>query len=313
MIIKPLPPPDTVYWRALPLIFAGWLLIAIPVAMTMNGPGPPQVVLGLIIGTMFQQTLIAAGWAALGPGKLLWRLALSLAWACSMGAALAIPVFSLEGDASTVMFVVTMAGFWLVGQLPIWLAAMSFGLRLRYQGLDASTQALAVNDHKERQFGIGQLMAFTGLVAVILGIGRLIVASGLVPQTNRQMLSVLALMLCTQISIALPLLLAMFLRKRAIQASLLGVLFVVIVTIIELPVARQIFGVPSRMMAELAILIWINVFSLLWVIAFAVTVRNSGYQFGVPQPDEGIQYLDPVKPLPTLPRKEPGEIVHITE
>ncbi len=304
MIIPVVPVPTAVYWRVMPLIVAGWLLVAFSVLASLPG-GDGQFVLGLVFGTAFQHSLLAAAWAALGPGKLLFRLPMSLVWACLMGAAITLPLAVREKDPHTFVFVLTTAGFWCVGQVPIWLAVALFGLQLRHQG-----SAVAANDSKQRQFGIGQLMIFTAFVAVLLGIGRLLIAHGWLPKFEQEVVLLLALLLCAQVLISLPLLFGALLKSRVVAACISGTVFGIIVTSFEMSLAEKIiFPSPT---GESWILTWINFVGALWVLLFAAVVRFSGYQFGAPEEEPGIQYLEPEKPARAGYRR-PESVLYIDD
>lgn len=264
-------PPEAIYWNGAVLVALGWLLIGGAVGFFSD---ETPFMLGLVVATMFQQTVLAAAWSALGPGKLLWRLPFSLGWACLMGSALALPLAIFEKVDGTIMFVITTAGFWFAGQIPIWLVSLIFGLRLRHQGYPPDAA-----DAKSRQFGIGQLMTFTGFVALLLGAGRLVVASGWFYTPGRTDILLLGLLLATQLLITLPLLFGALLPKWSIPAMVVGLLFVIAVTYVEYPLASRIVG--SSGSEEFWTLIWLNFFSVIWVLIFAAVIRASSYHFGV--------------------------------
>jgi hypothetical protein len=287
MIIPVLPPPTAVYWRTLPLIVVGWLVACLTLTASMGGP-ETQLVLGLILGTVFQQAILAAAWAAIGPGKLLFRLPVSFVWACAMGAALALPIAAREHDPSVIVLVLTTAGFWFFGQIPVWLLVALFGVRLHYQA------AAVADDAKQRQFGIAQLMIFTTFVAALLGLGRWLIAVGWLPKFQSEVVLLLSLMLCAQVLIGLPLLFGALLKRRVLAGCVLGAFFGAVVTAIEMPLAYKIVQGPAP---DGSILIWLNIVSGIWVLLFAAVVRGSGYQFGPPEVETGIQYLEPNQPI----------------
>lgn len=287
MIIPVLPPPTAVYWRTLPLIVVGWLIACLTLTASMDGP-ETQFVLGLILGTTFQQAILAAAWAAIGPGKLLFRLPVSFAWACAMGAALALPIAAREHDPAVIVLVLTTAGFWFFGQIPVWLLVALFGVRLHYKAAPVTA-----DDAKQRQFGIAQLMIFTTFVAALLGLGRWLIAVGWLPKFQSEVVLLLSLMLCAQILIGLPLLFGALLKRRVLAGCVFGALFGAVVTAFELPLAYKIVqGAPG----DGSVLIWLNIVSGIWVLLFGAVVRGSGYQFGPPEVETGIHYLEPNQP-----------------
>lgn len=299
MIIKPLPAPTAIYWRVSPLIGCGWLLTLVLIA-SIRGIGPPSpFVVGLIIGTLFQLIVLASAWGALGPGKLLWRIPLSLVWTWTMGLAFALPE---HGDPQvSIVFMLIATALWLIALLPLWLTALGFGLRLRYQAESPDADAA-----KERQFGIGQLMIFTTFVAVLAGIAKLLLSSQLIPDPDREFITVISVLVVTQILLSVPLIFSGLLQQRVALASVIALALAAIVTVLELLTISQVMplGMPRQ---EYFVFTWANVFSAVWVLTFTAVVRGSGYRFGLPRPEQGIQYVGPLqeRPLRSLPAKLP--------
>lgn len=299
MIIKSVPAPTAVYWRVLALIGSGWLLtLVLFSSMHNSGPGNTFLV-GLIFGTLFQLIVLAAAWGALGPGKLLWRIPLSLVWTWTVGTAFALPVLTERGGAQVALvFLLIATALWAITLAPLWLTAFSFGLQLRYQAEspDADTA-------KERQFGIAQLMIFTAFVAVLAAIGKLILSSNLIPDPNRELLTVISVFVVTQILVGLPLIFSGLLQERVALASGIALVLVAIVTFFENLTMSQFVGrgFPPQ---EFYVLTWANVHSALWVLIFTAVVRGSGYRFGLPQPERGIQYVGPVQTRKLFPSLE---------
>src|SRR5688572_17571982 len=69
-----------------PLILAGIVLL---LALDPNGPSE-YVAIGVLLGTIYAHTTLAASWTALGPFSLVARLPLSLAWLAAMVVGLAV-------------------------------------------------------------------------------------------------------------------------------------------------------------------------------------------------------------------------------
>lgn len=69
-----------------PLLATSWLAMAL---VDMNG-GDDHLIIGATIGTILGQTTLASAWTAVGPGPLLWRLPLALAWCAVLIVALAV-------------------------------------------------------------------------------------------------------------------------------------------------------------------------------------------------------------------------------
>lgn len=296
MIIKPLPSPTAIYWRVSALLGCGWLLTLVLI-YSIRDYGPPNpFVVGLIIGTMFQLIVLASAWGALGPGKLLWRVPLSLVWTWTIGLAFALPELGrYSGRQVALVFMLVATALWALALLPLWLTAFAFRLRLRYQAEspDADTT-------KERQFGIRELMIFTTFVAVLAALAKLILNSQLIPDPDREFITVMSVLVVTQILVGVPLIFSGLLQQRVALATVVALVLVAVVTVLEHLTISQVMprGMPRQ---EYYIFTWANIHSALWVLLFTAVVRGSGYRFGLPQPEQGIQYVGPMQERPFSP------------
>lgn len=269
--------PQAIFWRAPVLIALGCAAIAVGVWFSEPGSRIHEYLIGPILGTMLQQVVLSAAWAAMGPGPWLIRAPLSLAWACLMGIAMAVPaMFSDRGGENPAEIVLFMALLWLGAQVPLWGVSRAFGLRLRHQAT-----AVPELEYRQRQFGIGQLMIFTTGVALLLGIGRMLIVSQLVTRSMQQELPFVAFLLTAQLVMSLPLIIATLLPRHVIWGVLIALVLMAGVTCVEIPLAKQFIGTGND---DKWIFSCLNLCSALWVFAFAAVVRWSGYHFGVPPP-----------------------------
>jgi hypothetical protein len=244
----------------LPLItLACILLAAIPIA-----PGDSALdhfLIGLVLGTFY----------ALGPGPLILRLPMSVLWVACL-----LLVFCLgsavrhQGDIGAIMTYSQVAQ-WVASQIPYWTIALIFRLRLRHwsQQDDEGLRA---------QFGIGQLMIITAIIGVLLAIGRILVAANFSDLDLDPEMPIFFFLVGTAIIVTLPLVCAAFLSRYAMGAMLAAVIFVVAVTIMELPLLEATIG--TRGGPDVMHLIWINTFTTVWVLAMVLAARLAGYQFG---------------------------------
>lgn len=167
----PSPPPASPLPLALTnlfLVLAGCFLLLV---ITPSGPATNHVAIGLLLGTLFGQINVAAAWGALGPGPLKWRWPLSLAWLGLLLAAFAVNISLHSGpNFSFPELVACFFGQWLLVQMLLWLMALLYALRIRHR------QELGLaSDRSDRQFGLRQLMLFTAVIGVLLGVGRALV------------------------------------------------------------------------------------------------------------------------------------------
>jgi hypothetical protein len=250
------------------LIALGCLLLAV----VRPEPGEGEfVVIGLIFGTLFGHTTLAAAWCALGPLPLVWRLPLSLLWL----AALVASFVAQNPPGPTEMFVVlaaAMLGQWLIVQAGLWVLAIAYGWRLRFQaGPDSSAPP-----QRERQFGIRQLMIVTAIVGVLLGTGRIILtnlpAEWNVPGRD---VAVIVFLGVAAILVTLPLVVAALLPKRSVPACVVVLIVIGVATIWEFPLLARVD--PSAPAEVGYLLCWINAFTAAWILSFTLSVRLCGY------------------------------------
>ena len=237
--------------------------------------------MGLVLGTVFQFSLLAGAWCVFGPASLMWRMPLSFAWAVLTGLFMTVPIALRGDDPSAHIALVIVAALWLVVQLVLWVTALCFGWRLRHQGTPPEK-----GGERQSQFGIGQLMAFTAFVAIVLAAGRLLLAYHLAQNMNPLGADwlFLTVMITAQVVVGLPLTLACLLPRYVVPSIAFCLVFIGIVSAVEAPVFLKVMGDPGPD-PELALMfVVLNLSSTFWTLAFAGVVRWSGYHFGVPAP-----------------------------
>ncbi|HUE73152.1 MAG TPA: hypothetical protein VMP01_19865 [Pirellulaceae bacterium] len=262
------------YFWVIPLLTLGLLLIAI-VKIDIGIPPLEYVTIGFWLGSMFGLTTLASAWAAFGPEPLLFRLPLSLVWvAMVIGAMLAnVALYAVPASELASELVIIGSGLlaqWLLVQLPLWGLVMFYGLRLRH--IDSRPQQA---DLRERQFGIRQLMIFTGLVGVTLGIGRILVGA----LSNRFSIDgegpIFVFLAVAAIVMTLPVLLAALLPRWAVPATVGMLLIVGLTTVVEVPLLDRIHGGWGPDMWHF---FWINAFTAGWIALVCVVVQRNGYR-----------------------------------
>lgn len=114
-------------------------------------------------------------------------------------------------------------GQWFVAQLPLWGLGVAYGLRLQHPD-----QAQTPVDPRDRQFGIRELLIFTTIIAVILGIGRVVVAS--LPRSilGDEEAGIFVFLAVAAVLFALPLLVAGLLPRYAGLAVAIGLAVIAI-------------------------------------------------------------------------------------
>lgn len=255
------------YW-AVPLILVGTFPLAVLDLHTSS-----HLTIGYVLGAIFGQTSLAAAWTVFGPLPLVWRLPLSVVWLALPLGAMAISIGPQNLD---VIFVTAacVPAQWLLVQLPLWVVALVFGVRLLHR-----SESPRLAHARDRQFGIGQLMIFTAIVGIAFGIGRSIVTTllshgGMGPTEPTQIFLAAA-----AIVITLPLLLAALLPKFAGPAVAIVVALIGLATAWELPLIGRLQnnGFPNSDQ-----LVSINAFTSAWILLFVVGMRFSGYRLAGP-------------------------------
>jgi hypothetical protein len=264
------------------VVAVNWLILA--AIEPDGGSGKEYVALGNLIGSMFAQATLAGAWSAWGPGWLIVRLPLSFGWLVSLSLALMINI-GLHGGPPDAVFVLSacMISQWLLVQIPLWLIALGFGIRLRY----------APQWPGEWQFGIRQLMILTAIVAVVLGVARTVFLQLAARFGERNAEPAIFIFLATAgVLMILPLLVAALLPRAALPASLVVLLLIALATSQEIPLLNKLLNENAGGGPNFYHFAWINGFQAFWVLAIVGAVRWCGYglaprtnfSIGSPQP-----------------------------
>jgi hypothetical protein len=239
--------------------------------MLVSPRAVPDFSLGLIFGTIFQQTLLASAWVALGPGPIDSRIRWSLAWIAVLATAFGVPLLATPGRGAVLAVVASLGGLWLFGQIPFWASTWMFRLHIQHQD-EMTTEAFG-----RGQFGIRQLMLFTAAIGLLLGIGRVVVSIDFLGARYLQYFLVNLLLLTAQVVMSVPLIYASLLRRFAVPSILIAIVFMVILTLGEIEVANQILGGGVKRKS----IYWCNAIGALWTLVFAICLRSCGYRLGV--------------------------------
>jgi hypothetical protein len=163
---------------------------------------------------------------------------------------------------------------WVLVQTPIWILVARYGLRVGYAN-DAST----VTDHRDRQFGIRQVMILTTIVAAVLGIGR-VVLGGLQGESgfaDWKSVLMMAFLVFANAIICLPVIAAALLPRGTLLATFGALLLVAFATAIELPL-MSLLAKPPTQASDLWIFGLINLFHCAWILTLLLLVRRSGFR-----------------------------------
>lgn len=238
---------------------------------------------GGIFGTFFGHTAVAAGWAAFGPGPVLWRIPLSLVWmvllCISWESNLVRQAQGAQG-AGGVMAVCLFVQ-WLLLQIPF---AVSKFVGTRLARID---ETRGPQIQKLWQFSVRQLITLTGIVCACVGVGRILAPtiqtgwarvgewSFYVPLTG--------IAACT----SLPLVMAMLLPKRSMIAAVAAFAWIAMAVCLPTPISepRNPNRLPPMQMAAMFAVM------ALWIVALEALVRLAGYRLLIPR----LQSSEPIE------------------
>lgn len=266
------------------LVVAGWLLIASLGHSISSDSIESQLNIGLILGSMFGQVSLSAAWCALGPFPFVRRLPLSFLWLVAIVVSFGSNVAQQANSQGFQVLVVYGGGMllqWLLVQFPIWLVVARYGLRV---GLpDGSGR---VSDSRKNQFGIREIMVLTALVAVALGMGRLMLGGLQVKDDFAKWKDVLIFVFLAVANavISLPLVGGMLLPRRASLATCGALVFVAFATAIEVSLFDLFGAGPKGRPEEYVVFVAINLFQSAWVLTVISLLRIGGFKLGAFSP-----------------------------
>ena len=265
-----LPHHSRVYlWAGLPLLLS-WISFFF-LNPSPTSQIPEWLVAGYWLGLKFGHTTLAAAWAAFGPGKLIWRLPLSLVWVGMLPVPLAVAISRGDGpEGFAILLVGCFLGQWLMLQFPLW--GLVIGFRLQLRDIGGSQDSF---DARQSQFGIRQLIIVTAIVAIAFGIGRIVV--GNVPESIGEELPVFAFLAIAASVQTLPLLLAALMRQRALLGVSGALLLIAVASAVEVPLLSVIEPGSSP---GTPIFISINSFAALTILTICFVIRRNGLCLG---------------------------------
>jgi hypothetical protein len=257
----------------------GWVLIA-AVGPDRGGPSlSANLVIGLVLGTIFGQVSLAAAWCALGPFALIRRLPLAFAWLAAIVVAFGVNISGTTPIPSLILLLVYAGAMliqWLLVQAPLWLLVGRYGMHVHHRN-----DHCLVRSPGDQQFGIRQVMILTALVATVLGVGRLALG-GLKqdePLNDWRGVLLFAFLVVTNAIISIPLIVAVLLPRRAPIAVCGAITAGTLVTAIEQTLLPFVFPSP-RGTDDFWVFVVINLFQFAWILAVLFVLRAGGYRLG---------------------------------
>ena len=142
-----------------------FLLGDITIATLVNAQGDEAG--GVVVGLVFSQIVLFATWTALGPTSVFKRAVSGMMAATLVALALVACIRNSGANEDRLLWFGIVMTQWMVIQIPLWVLRLFFGWRLAWPGEQSTASSRSDN-----RFGIRQLMAWTAVVAMTLGIGR---------------------------------------------------------------------------------------------------------------------------------------------
>ena len=249
-------------------ILLTWLVIAIyPI-----GIGQDHFGIGLLIGSMFGHCILASAWTVLGPGgwprwpiAILWCCATSFAWYLQTVAYQSHGPFMIILGSGCVVAIVVQGMLW---PLRLWL---SFRIT-RPQELGEYEPEMPI----AKQFGIQHLMIITTVVAVIVGVGRLMLPAIQESLAMPRAVPVFGFLVIVACVLWVPILFSMLAMRKALWPTITILIFTALATYFETPLLNQL-GL-GRAGPDWLHLTLINLFTIVPVVLAAFALRMNGYR-----------------------------------
>lgn len=246
-----------------------WVVVILAVnwfTVTLTNPRD-GILLGYFIGSLSANVTLAAAWGAFGPGRLVWRLPLSVAWVLMQLVCVAVNVLMELAPSNGLFLMGVLLGLqWLILQVPLWGISLGVGLGLRY-GEAAPREA----GQSEVRFGLRDLFILMGLVAVMLGVGRLLLPLVDIPDGFHVI--VFVFLGVAGVFLTLPLLVATLLPRRVLPGIGAAILFITAGTFAEWTLGELLQGAGPGI-EDFAV---INAGASLVILLLAGAVRRCGY------------------------------------
>lgn len=259
-------------------VVSGWVFVAVAVENGISD-WKGAALFGVLFGTIFGQVALAGAWCALGPFSLATRLPFSAGWMAALILALGC-LISRDGPSdgaflATLLFGAAFVGQWMLVQIPIWLVVVVFGLSVRH-----GSELEGESGLKDRQFGTRQLMVLTVIVAVVLGVGRLLFGAAsqqTVASDWSGMIAVFVVAFCHAL-MALPLVVAALLRNNVVLGVCAALLLVALATLLEVPLLRFVEGPSNSPPYESLMVGLMSGIQASWIMGVVILLRMAGYE-----------------------------------
>jgi hypothetical protein len=170
---------------------------------------------GLILGAIFGQIALLAVWTAWGPSRLHWRVSTGLFGTLLLCASFLYSTSRRRNlGEDEFMFASVFFAQWFAMQIPLWFTRIGFRWRLAWPN-----EVSLDHPRRELQFGIRQLFGWTAMVAILMGICRVVLPALEVDRMHRidaRTMIAFVILLSANSLLAVPVVWAAFARTRLI-------------------------------------------------------------------------------------------------
>ena len=233
---------------------------------------------GLAWGTLYGHFVATGFTLATQSGRLSERLSITFVWLASIVTSLFIAATVSTKQISQTSFMALSAA--VIASTASACTALALTACRRLFGLQvARVTGNDAGDARRYQLSIRQLFGITTIIALVLGLGRVLVqpllGSNIVQQEGRS-IAILFLIGLASVLSQVPNWLALLLPRRWPYGLMVTLALTVAINFAEI---QLIVTVPQRREPHLAwILSMINAIATAWVLAFAVAYRRAGYR-----------------------------------
>jgi hypothetical protein len=264
--------PYIAYWAS-GFIALALLSIVFLGPYSFRAPGVAETFIAYMFGASVGLSMTAGFWSAMGPGRFIYRVPLSLLWTIAIPLAWAVNS-AIHDNGPPWQFVIVIGALcgstWLGPQLALWC--------LRFMGRLSVSLPGEIRTASENQVGIRQLLVFTTLIAVMLGIARIafsFMTKEDMPPDNEAFIA-LGFIVVSSALLMIPLALSMLLQRFAFLFVVVVLLLGSLATYFELDILNLV--VKSAGGPDKWFFIGLNTFTAVWILIFTGIARFTGYR-----------------------------------
>ena len=269
-------------------LISACLLLDLLAAWLAPTPRQSMVVFGVTLGFFFAQTIFIAVCTVWLPVKPIARLFFGAVATAVIAISIGLHLRSARIEIVFIMATAVVCQ-WLVYQIPMWSMRWRGWQLLRVEELgDAPT---LTSDGKEAQYGIQHIFIWTSIVAIFLGLGKMISHHTGIGTFSRGDVFVFANLVMGNSVLALPTIYAMFVRNR-VRVWLIGS---IVWVVLWMPILLYsiVLSVPTVNPEEIWMFGLLDLLQILLGAALLYSLRRKGFRL--------VRVTTKIASSPTLP------------